>query len=247
MHEPPPWPHRKAGAPAVPRKRAQGCSSPVRSRCGEATGKMYDEWEVSAARACGDVGPQYAPRWRPRRIRCDRCHAPLAEATARGHRRHEGVTCEAATAPRPVHDRGWWHVPARDRRMVSSNGPRCDLKPTLHRMGCSPEHATPPCAGLATGGGPSGAAVLTEFPDWRAGPSAGTPCSTANARGQTRRSPKSPASDGVPTRAARRRADLRRRALALAVAARPNQGTVARRSRFNTIIHKHIFLTSPTC
>lgn len=199
------------------------------SRCGECHNKMYDEWEVSAhARATSSVLFK-ASMADAKTTDCQRCHAPLIAKIGTEPAATEGITCDVCHTLRdakPTPGGGSFRLAVDD--MVKF-GPRCDLKDHyFHRMGCSPEHEQAVICGACHWWENHGVPIFTEFPDWKMGPAAETPCQGCHMPKE--RAPiavGSPARDGVPHHGLLGLAtDLRKRALGLSASVADDAGAL---------------------
>jgi len=159
-------------------------------RCSECHNKMFDEWKTSA-HAQASTRPSYQKmRAHAKDPGCDGCHAPLAPHLPAGDRvAAEGVTCEVCHNIKDVEvrrDGGQFEL------LLGENvkyGPLCDAEDHyFHKMGCSPLHQqSKMCAAChlyyrpLPGGGEL--PVLTEYDEWREGPSKGRACQTCHMPG----------------------------------------------------------------
>ncbi|MBL0217298.1 MAG: hypothetical protein IPQ07_25895 [Myxococcales bacterium] len=201
-------------------------------RCGECHEKMFDEWETSAhARAA--TSPLFkAASASAHETTCARCHTPLAADAPKDMITTEGVTCDVCHTlrePKPAKTGAGFRLAIDD--MVKF-GPRCNLDDHyFHRMGCSPEHQQAELCGSCHWWEPRGVPVFTEYADWKAGPAAAAnqPCQDCHMPKE-----KAPLAVGAPVRTGVPHhgmlglaADLRARALGLAVSVKDEAGTLA--------------------
>lgn len=201
-------------------------------RCGECHEKMFDEWEVSAHARAVSSDFYKASVAAAKDATCDRCHAPLAKVAPRDITVSEGVTCDVCHTlrePVPAQAGGQFRLAVDD---MVKYGPRCDLDDHyFHRMGCSKEHTEAALCGSCHWWEPKGMPVLTEYADWKAGPSAarGQPCQSCHMpKERAAIATGSPVRRGVPHHGLLGLAqDLRARALGLDVTAKEADGALA--------------------
>lgn len=193
------------------------------SRCGECHEKMFDEWSGSAHAHAASSSVYRAAASSAKDATCDRCHVPLGAVVARDAVAMEGVTCDVCHTlrdPKPEVAGAGFRLAVDD---MVKYGPRCDLTDHyFHRMGCSPEHRQAAICGSCHWWEPNGLPVITEYADWRAGPSASTPCQRCHMPAERAAlAVGSPVRSGVPHHGLLGLAtDLRQRALGLGVSSR---------------------------
>lgn len=159
-------------------------------RCSECHNKMFDEWKTSAHAKASTSAAYQRMRAHAKEPGCDGCHAPLAAHLPPGDRvSAEGVTCEVCHNIKDVEVRrqgGAFELRLTDNIKY---GPLCDAEDHyFHKMGCSPLHQQSKlCAAChlyyrpLPGGGEL--PVLTEFEEWREGPSKGRACQSCHMPG----------------------------------------------------------------
>lgn len=143
-------------------------------RCSECHGRIEDQWSGSA-HARSTSSPVYrAMRPRATGAACDHCHAPLAEYVEPSHpAAAEGVTCDACHTIRDVVVRAGSSETVRGLDDNTRYGTLSDAKNHyFHRMGYLPMYGEAEyCAGCHHGAhAVEGAAVFSEYDEWRAGP-----------------------------------------------------------------------------
>jgi hypothetical protein len=160
-----------AGTPAT----TSGATSAV--RCSECHRSASEEWKGSAHARASTSAAYVAMRRATPGERCERCHAPVANAAAADEPlAAEGVSCDAChtmveTAARRAG--GAFRLRPNDRVKF---GPLCDAKVIyFHRMACAPiQEESGLCASchLYYRSLPGGMElpVLTEFEEWASGP-----------------------------------------------------------------------------